>query len=464
MRPPRIAIPLAFSDASVRQGAAQGVDPSNGRLWSWALAHRGLRLRTLVLLRWVAIAGQTTTVLYVALILKFNLPLLACLAVIGISAAANLIFGVVLPGLGRRSRLAQPWEAAGHLMFDLAEQGLLLALTGGLANPFLIMLAAPPTVAAATLPPRQASLVAGVAGLIAILLFIASAPLPWIAGASFDLPWIYRFGLLTAILCGVSFSGAYAWQASAEAARMELALTATQAVLAREQRLSALGGLAAAAAHELGTPLATIQVVVSEMARDPALSASVQEDVTLLAEQADRCRQILRKLAQSPEAGDSHHNRMSVTQLLEEVSEPYQNPHIRISGEVTCSPEAPLLEIRRMPEVIHALSAFVENASDFANARVEVCAHYDQDHLRIEVRDDGPGFPFDVLARLGEPYVTTRSQGEGSRSHHHGMGLGFFIAKTLLERTGATVDFRNARRGGALITMQWSRSRIEVAS
>jgi two-component system sensor histidine kinase RegB len=151
---------------------------------------------------------------------------------------------------------------------------------------------------------------------------------------------------------------------------------------------------------------------------------------------------------------------MSLSQLLDEVCEPHRGDQIIINTDVSCAPGAEILEIRRLPEVLHGLTAFVENAVDFAESSVEITAYYDAQRLVIEVRDDGPGFSPDVIAKLGQPYVTTRSHGEGSRSSHMGMGLGFFIAKTLLERTGAQVEFRNARRGGALISARWSRSRI----
>jgi two-component system sensor histidine kinase RegB len=274
-------------------------------------------------------------------------------------------------------------------------------------------------------------------------------------------PLIYRIGNGVAVSVGIVFTAAYAWQAAAEAQRMELALAATQAVLAREQRLSALGGLAAAAAHELGTPLATIQVVTKEMARELE-PGPLADDVQLLMGQAERCRAILKKLSQTPDTSDAHHARMGLSQLLDEIADPYRGDVIMIDAEVTCAPGASILEIKRLPEVMHGLSAFVENATDFAESVVELTAHYDAERLLIEVRDDGPGFPLEVMSKLGQPYVTTRSHGENSRSHHQGMGLGFFIAKTLLERTGAHVEFRNARRGGAVISARWRRDRVEA--
>jgi two-component system sensor histidine kinase RegB len=412
----------------------------------------------LALLRWVAIAGELAAVLFVHFGLGLSLPLLPCLGVIAASAFANLSASLAWPG----ARMAGSREAVVQLGFDLVQLSLLLELTGGLQNPFALLLIAPAAVGAATLRTRDALILTALALAASVILFFFSVPLPHPPDQDWTVPPLYRWGLLAGQAVGICFTTAYALQASAEAARMELALAATQAVLAREQRLSALGGLAAAAAHELGTPLATIQVVAKEMARGVPDGTPFFEDLQLLVNQAERCREILRKLSRAPDTSDAHHARMSLSQLLDEVAEPHRQGEILVNCEVTCDPGAPILEVRRSPEALHALSAFVENAADFAESSVELVAHYGQDNLEIMVRDDGPGFSPDVIARLGEPYVTTRSHGEGSRSDHHGMGLGFFIAKTLLERTGAHVAFRNARSGGAVVVARWDRDRIEA--
>ena len=427
----------------------------DGPLWDWAQARRGLRLRTLVLLRWAAIAGQLAAVLWVAYGLHFRLPVSWCLLVIASAGWMNLSITLSWPGL----RLAGEREAVLQLAFDVVELAILLDLTGGLNNPFALLLIAPVAVAATTLPERHALALGALALAATAALGLWSAPLPWAAGENFELPRIYMVAVGAAVAVGIVFTAAFTWQAAAEGQRMELALAATQAVLAREQRLSALGGLAAAAAHELGTPLATIQVVTKEMARE-LQPGPLLEDVELLIAQADRCRVILRKLSQDPDTSDAHHARMGLSQLLDEVAEPYRGGIILIDAQVSCAPGAAILEVKRLPEVMHGLAAFVENAADFAESMVDLSAYYDAERLVIEVRDDGPGFPPEVLGRLGQPYVTTRSQGEGSRSAHQGMGLGFFIAKTLLERTGARVEFRNARRGGAVISARWRRDRI----
>ena len=428
-----------------------------GQLWGWALARRGLRLRLLVVLRWVSIVGQAIAVLWVGFGLRLHIPLLPCLAVIAAAGWLNLTVSIAWPG----GRLATGREAVLQLGFDIIQISILLMLTGGLENPFTIMLIAPVVVAAATLDSKYAAAVGALALFMIGVMAIFAYPLPW-DQAPIHLPKLYDYANLIAISAGVVFTAIYAWQAQAETQRMEVALAATQAVLAREQRLSALGGLAAAAAHELGTPLATIQVVTKEMSRAAPPGSPLAEDVELLIQQAERCRDILRRLSRSPDAADERHSRMGISQLLEEIADQHRDATVMVNVEVTCAVGASILEVTRQAEVLHGLSAFVENAVDFAESSVELEAHYDERTLSICVRDDGPGFSPEVMSKLGEPYVTTRSHGEGSRSGHLGMGLGFFIAKTLLERSGAKVAFRNAPQGGAQITASWPRARVEA--
>jgi two-component system sensor histidine kinase RegB len=420
------------------------------------LAWRGLRLDTITALRWVGVAGQSLALLIVGL-LGFRAPYLACSLLVGFSAAVNL--GVVLSG--RRGRFASSNEAAVQLSFDVLQLAAVLYLTGGVANPFALLLIAPVTLAAANLPWRQAAALACIAIACTVVLAFWSGPLPWTDGEVFSPPLVYRLGAAAAVIAGVVFTAAYAFLAARQAARMELALHTTQAVLAREQRLSALGGLAAAAAHELGTPLATIAVVAKELAREGP-DENVREDAKLLLSQTDRCREILRRLTEAPEAEDAVHARMSLVQLLNEVIEPHAAAPVRVEAVVAGAPGASAPYVRRMPEVLRAMTSLVDNAVDFAASDVLVTARFDTDTVAVEVRDDGPGFAPDILSKLGQPYVTSRPSGEGSRSHHSGMGLGFFIAKTLLERTGAKVEFRNGKGGGAVVAARWRRDTVEA--
>jgi two-component system sensor histidine kinase RegB len=427
--------------------------------WAGGARRGRLRVRTLVRLRWLAVAGQTVTVLFVGLVLKFPLPWLGCFVLIGVAAWLNIVISLASPG----QRMAGDREAAGQIAFDILQLTGMLYLTGGTLNPFSLLLIAPVTLAAASLPLRHTLMLGLLAVAANIMLSVNALPLPSLNAVPFDPPLINRIGAVIARILGVIFTAAYAWQAAAEAARMQLALDTTHVVLAREQRLSALGALAAAAAHELGTPLATIAIVAKEMARNAPPGGQVREDADLLISQAGRCREILRRLTADPMASDAVHERMSLLQVVQEAIAPHaKSAEVRVEAMVSGPLDVQPPDIWRMPEILHAVTSFVENAVDFAKSEVLVTARFDNQRLSIEVRDDGPGFAPEVLAKLGEPYVTSRPGAEGSRSGHVGMGLGFFIAKTLLERTGAEVDFRNGRRGGAQITAKWPRGVIEA--
>jgi two-component system sensor histidine kinase RegB len=186
----------------------------------------------------------------------------------------------------------------------------------------------------------------------------------------------------------------------------------------------------------------------------------LQDDARLLLSQAQRCRDILRRLTETPDTSDEMHGRMGLTQFLHEVIEPHADAKVRVEALVSGKGRAP--DLMRMPEAVHAMTSFVDNAIDFARSEVLLTARYDDDHIEVEVRDDGKGFAPEVLARLGQPYVTSRTAAEPNRSGHSGMGLGFFIAKTLLERTGAVVNFRNGKGGGAVVSARWTRDLVEA--
>ena len=460
---------------------------------------RGLSLRTLVIVRWMTIFGQSATIFVATAWFHFDLPLWGCLGVIGASAVMNLNAMARL----KRSDGSTPDGAltAAHLGFDILQTAILLGLTGGLQNPFCLLLVAPVTVAAASLPARQAMLMGLLVLLATVCLFFVSLPLPWQAGTELVLPPLYKFGIGMALTTGVVFTATYAWRVAADAEKLELALATTQDVLQREQRMAALGGLAAAAAHELGTPLATIQVVAKELLRASAQDGPAAEDAALILQQAERCREILKRLSQQPEEGGIAFAEVGLKALLEEVVEPHRGFDLEFEVTVRTASGEPPPRVRRLPEVIHGLSTLVENAADFAGSRVRVRALVDAGFIEIEVVDDGPGFPADILPRLGEPYVTSRPQGKARRAlaaqiaasvaaaapgrrarkasatprpeeiapSQGGMGLGFFIARTLLERTGGKVSVGVGEGGkgqprGARVGVRWARPALEVAA
>ena len=451
--PPGPTVSSGLDRQSAEAAQAEPVWPTS------APSRSRLRLRTLVTLRWWFLLGQTAFLVTISQGLHYDAPYGLCAGLVGLSCWVNLLTGVASPG----QRMTKPWEATAQLTLDILQITGLLYLTGGIANPFALMLIAPVTLAAATLPIIPVAVLGGLAIFASVFLGTAFLPLPAPAGEIVSLPQSHLIGAAIANVVGILIIAGSVRQAAAESARMALALDITRTILAREQRLSALGALAAAAAHELGTPLATIAIVAKELARE-ATSASVREDAELLTAQAARCREILKRLTDAPAAAsDQVHEQMSLRQLLHEVLEPQTSVKgVRVEAIVTGPRGLAAPDIRRMPEVLHALTSFAENAVDFAASEVLVTARYDETELSIEVRDDGPGFAPDILSRLGEPYVSSRPGTAGGRTGHVGMGLGCFIGKTLLERTGAEVLFKNARPHGAVVSARWARARIEV--
>jgi two-component system sensor histidine kinase RegB len=434
-------------------------DPGAALAPSWGTGGGRGRLQrtTLISLQWRGLAGQFAVLGLASIWLGVEIPWLWCAPVVLAGVAVTLY----LVWLNRTHRPQRDWENAAVLGFDTVQLAALVFLTGGVANPFAFLLVAPVTLTASTARAIHVLAIVGIGFLAIAIMAYWGWPLPSPLSESVELPPLYRAGVATALFSAIGFMANYAWRVSREAEQMEIALNFAQQVLAREQRLSALGALAAAAAHELGTPLATVQIVSKEIARS-ATTRELRDDAELLVQQAERCREILQRLTEAPEASDAMHDRLPLAQFLNEVIEPHLGGEVRIEGVLTGPPGAAPPVIRRMPELHHALVTLVENAADFAKAEVLVRARYDAQAITLEVQDDGPGFSADILSRLGNPYVTSRPQGEASRSGHIGMGLGCFISKTLLEKSGAVVSFENARSGGALVSARWARRDIEA--
>jgi two-component system, sensor histidine kinase RegB len=421
-------------------------------------AGRNVRLNTLVRLRWLAVIGQTTAVLVVYLGLDFELPIWACLAVIALTAWLN----VALRLRFRMTQRVEPDRAAWLLAFDIAELAILLFLTGGLENPFTFLFLGPVLLSATALPPRLTLMLGGFAVACATVLIFVHYPLPLHAGQPLELPPIYTMGVWLSLLLATGFIGAYAWQLTEEARQLADALAATELVLAREQHLSQLDGLAAAAAHELGTPLSTITVIATEIEREMAPGSPHAEDVKLLREQAQRCRGILGKLTQLS-ASDEPFGRTPMSALIEEIVAPHRNFGVVI--KVALVPDdAPEPIGRRNPVILYGLGNLLENAVDFARERVEVTAEWSAEEIVLTIIDDGPGFAPEIMDRIGEPYVTGRRHLRHSVDvEAGGLGLGLFIAKTLLERSGAKLVFVNraAPAHGASVQVRWERADFE---
>lgn len=426
-----------------------------------------LRLRTLVRLRWLAIVGQAGAVLGVHLVLGFPLPLGLCLAVIALSAWLNIFLTI----RWRKSVRLHETHAGLLLVYDVLQLAVLLYLTGGLENPFAFLFLVPVTISATSLSMRWTLWLGLMAFACATFLAFRHFPLPWAPGEKFELPDVYVGGMWAAIMCGVVFSAIYARRIADEARQMSSALSATEMVLAREQRLSALDGMAAAAAHELGTPLATIALVAKELKRELPGAGPHTEDIDLLISQTARCREILARLSSREAQTDEMYQRTSILVMIEDLVAPLRGSDavIAVTSSADLDDKAQASEpvFRRNPAITYGLGNLLENAVDFAETRVEVDARWTPAQVSITVRDDGPGFHENIFDRLGDPFVTTRpGYGEetGESGRHEGMGLGFFIAKTLLERSGAAVSLANrpTPEHGAVVHVVWPRNLIDL--
>src|SRR5262245_12814206 len=423
---------------------------------------RNVRLDTLVRLRWVAVIGQTTAVLVVHYGLVFELPIWACLTVIALAGWLNVALRVRFHVTQR----IEPARAAWPLAFDVAEIAILLVLTGGLQNPFASLLLGPVLLSATALPPRMIGTLGGFAALCATVLAFYYYPLPWDPDEPLTLPAPYIMGVWLSLLLALGFIAVHAWQLSEEQRQLADALAATELVLAREQHLSQLDGLAAAAAHELGTPLSTITVIAADLERAIEPDSPHADDIKLLREQAQRCRAILAKLTELS-SNIEPFVRMPLSALLEEVVAPHR--HFGISINVALKPENAGEPVGgRNPAILYGLGNLVENAVDFARERVDVAASWSGEEVGVTISDDGPGFAPEIMDRIGEPYVTStrRRRFNVGGEAGGGLGLGFFIAKTLLERSGATLSYENRTfpERGAIVRVRWGRGDFEAAA
>ena len=410
----------------------------------------GVRLRALVLIRWVAVAGQLFTAATVHWGLGFTLPLLPVGGAIALSALLNLAVSLGRPASAR----IDDREATIFLAFDIVQLAVLLYLTGGLANPFALLVLAPVAIGA-TILSLASNIALSLLTIISIgLLALVHQPLPW-TGPPPELPEIYQAGAWAGLSLTVLLITLYGWRFAEEQRQMSDALAAAQGALAQEQRLSALGALAAAAAHELGTPLSTIAVIAKEMQRDVEIDDPLREDVDLLAQESARCRSILARLTIDPAVDVSDaYTLVPLPALIEVAAQPYSREGIGVSfssgpiGEGV--PSTAPIQVRS-PEIMQGIGNIVQNAVSFAHREIRIATRWTTEWSEVEVSDDGPGFSESLLDELGTPFISTRQGVEGH------MGLGVFIAKTLLERTGASVSFGNRGNGmgGAAVVVRW---------
>ncbi len=423
-----------------------------------------IRLRTMILLRWVAIIGQLIAITVAPIVYGLQLEFGLCVLAIGASVVANIAATVFFP---ENKRLTER-ENLALVMFDLLQLAFLLYLTGGLHNPFALLLLGPVTISATALSLRSTLVVCGTAIVIVSLLANFHLPLITQSGEVLRIPQVFVYGHWIALIIAVAFTSAYSRRVTTEVHTMSDALAATQMALAREQKLTDLGRVVAAAAHEFGTPLATIKLASTELMNDLKDHPEMAEDAALIRDQADRCRDILRDMGRAGK-DDLHMRQAPLEAVIEEAAEPHlargKTVHIRHT-DVDDPQTQP--EILRKPEIIHGLRNLIQNAVDFADTQVWADLSWTSGTIKVRISDDGPGFPPHLLGRMGDPFLrrSGRAASTKARPEYEGMGLGLFIAKTLLERTGAHLRFRNAAENsthtGAVVEVIWPRQALET--
>lgn len=427
--------------------------------------HRGnwISLRTITMVRWIAIIGQATALVVAYQYFSLDIEYGLCFLAVALSAVANVAAYFMFP----ENKLLTESENASLLLFDLLQLCFLLFLTGGLHNPFSILVVGPVTISAASLSVRMTAILASITIALVALLTQYHLPLQTMDGRILQTQDIFLVGNFAGIVIAVLFSSIYSQRVVNEMSSMAEALAATQMALAREQKLTDLGGVVAAAAHELGTPLATIKLTSSELIDELDDHPELKEDVTLIRQEADRCRDILRSMGRAGKS-DLHMRNMPLLTVVQEAAEPHgdRGKEVSIAENVVGGSSGSEPIITRYPEIVHGLRNLVQNAVDFASSSVQVDVEWNEKFITVRVIDDGPGYPHHLIGRIGSPFVRYRRT-ESDRSRrpgYEGMGLGLFIAKTLLERTGAKLRFSNRgeteNKHGAIASVTWPKSKL----
>jgi two-component system, sensor histidine kinase RegB len=414
----------------------------------------GIRLQIFLYIRWIAIVGQTMALCFVEFYLKFEFSIFPALALVATSALLNILLFL---NYRRNTRLSDD-GAALCLFYDILQLAGLLFLTGGLQNPFSILLLVPVTISATHLSSKSSIMLGGSTLIGVTILAFYHKPLPLPEG-SLQFSEIYLVAIWAALMLSTLFLSAYAWLVASDNRRVMEALSAMRLALAREQQLSAVGGIAAAAAHELGTPLNTILLIAKDLEADMDADNPLFEDISLLNDQAQKCRQVLTQISKKTSLQDGldlhgeHFGFLPLPDIFTMIVEKQDNCGKQINIITAGNSNMPPI-ISPTAEFIHGLGNFISNAIEFSNTRVSINLDWTEHTILAEISDDGPGFATDILDLIGEPYNSSRS-GKG------GMGLGIFIAKTLLGRTGAEISFENLKQGGAKVKIVWPRTQLE---
>ncbi|MAV56011.1 MAG: hypothetical protein CMI79_00550 [Candidatus Pelagibacter sp.] len=408
-----------------------------------------LEKSTVVILRWIALIGQLITIYAVHFIINFELPIILCSITIFFGGLTNIFIQFNF----KKNQLSNI-ESTILLFYDVIQLSVLIFLTGGITNPFIIFLIVPAIISSTLLNLSSTIFLSIITILSMILLIFNYLPLPSAGDLHFHVPDYYIYSIPTALIIVLIFLNYFGFRFGYDARKRANALSKLEIVLAKEQELESIGHQAAAAAHSLGTPLSTITVIAKELKKDLGINSEFNKDLDILIQQSKKCGDILKNISQNKIVDDEYVLNISLQDLLFEISKSFEEISIN-KIKLNCPQEIQKIPIKRSPEITYGIRNFVGNAVKFANKKIEIDLLTDNINTTIRISDDGPGFPGDIANIIGEPYIASKSKKLKSKA---GLGLGTFIGKTLLERKKAIIEFSQSSLGGALVEISWKNS------
>tara|TARA_X000000950_G_scaffold29635_1_gene32081 strand:+ start:6215 stop:7444 length:1230 start_codon:yes stop_codon:yes gene_type:complete len=404
-------------------------------------------LGNLIKIRWIAIFGQILAIFSVSYIVKIQIPFFETFIIIIFSVIVNFYSYFE----ERKNKNISNIRAFLFLLFDTLQLGFLLFLTGGIVNPFSILILAPVITSASYLPALMTVILSTISIIIIVLLNFYFIPLD--LGPDFNLPDIYSFGLVSSLIITVIFIAIYAYLFASSSRKISNALSISKLQILNQKKLTELGSLSAAAAHELGTPLNTIFLVLNDLLKEKKLieDKHISKDIKLLKSQAERCKEILQRFSKNPmKLKDKFLEKVKIADLIKINFDKFNSDKKLIINN-NSNLEEP--EIIYKDEIMYALSNIIQNAITYSNNVITVELKYYKTNLKITISDDGNGFPKDIIDKLGEPYISKNNQG---------MGLGIFIAKNLIENMGGNTNFYNSIEGKAVVEIIFENSILDI--
>ena len=404
-------------------------------------------LGNLIKIRWIAISGQIIAIFFVSYVIQIKIPFFETLAIILLSVALNIYSYYE----ERKNKSISNTKAFSFLLFDTLQLGFLLFLTGGIINPFSILILAPVITSASYLPALMTVVLSTISIIIIAILNFYFVPLN--LGPKFYLPDIYSFGLVAALIITVIFIAIYAYLFASSSRKISNALSVSKLQILNQKKMTEVGSLSAAAAHELGTPLNTIFLVLNDLLKEKKLvdDKNIVKDIILLKSQAERCKEILQRFSKNPlKLKDKFLEKVKISDLIKINFEKF-NKNKKLVLKIIPSNNEP--EIIYRDEIMYALGNIIQNAIFYCYNTISVEITYQKECVKIIISDDGSGFSKDIIDKLGEPYIS---------KNNHGMGLGIFISKNLIENMGGNLNFYNSKDNNAVVEIIFDNSILNI--